>query len=135
LPDECIAQLSRIYTLPNTEIQEAFLKLCEQAKCLYANKHELNNGLDVIKEKGGRKVCNIISRTSGTPTSATFALLGLSSSSKAAQSFFQSGMAEFGDGGMELYREAGLRYISTQAFGVQGTEAQDSSESCHFLGR
>lgn len=44
-------------------------------------------------------------------------------------------MMEFGDGGLELYREAGLLCISTQAFGVQGTEAQDSSESYHFLGR
>ena len=48
LPDVCIQQLSRIYTLPNIEIQEAFLKLREQAKCHYQNKAELNNGLDVI---------------------------------------------------------------------------------------
>ncbi|KAF2448613.1 hypothetical protein P171DRAFT_518105 [Karstenula rhodostoma CBS 690.94] len=48
LPDVCIQQLSRIYTLPNIEIQEAFLKLREQAKCHYQNKSELNNGLDVI---------------------------------------------------------------------------------------
>jgi transformation/transcription domain-associated protein len=48
LPDVCIAQLSRIYTLPNIEIQEAFLKLREQAKCHYQNKNELNSGLDVI---------------------------------------------------------------------------------------
>ncbi|TID23090.1 hypothetical protein E2P81_ATG02207 [Venturia nashicola] len=48
LPEVCIAQLSRIYTLPNIEIQEAFLKLREQAKCHYANKNELNSGLDVI---------------------------------------------------------------------------------------
>lgn len=48
LPDVCIQQLSRIYTLPNIEIQEAFLKLREQAKCHYQNKTELNNGLDVI---------------------------------------------------------------------------------------
>jgi transformation/transcription domain-associated protein len=48
LPDVCIQQLSRIYTLPNIEIQEAFLKLREQAKCHYQNKQELNNGLDVI---------------------------------------------------------------------------------------
>jgi transformation/transcription domain-associated protein len=46
--DICIAQLSKIYTLPNIEIQEAFLKLREQAKCHYHNKNELNNGLDVI---------------------------------------------------------------------------------------
>ena len=48
LPDVCISQLSRIYTLPNIEIQEAFLKLREQAKCHYQNPRELNNGLDVI---------------------------------------------------------------------------------------
>ncbi|KAF2731895.1 hypothetical protein EJ04DRAFT_578779 [Polyplosphaeria fusca] len=48
LPEVCIQQLSRIYTLPNIEIQEAFLKLREQAKCHYQNRTELNNGLDVI---------------------------------------------------------------------------------------
>ncbi|KAL3426523.1 histone acetylase complex subunit (FAT domain-containing protein) [Phlyctema vagabunda] len=48
LPDVCINQLSRIYTLPNIEIQEAFLKLREQAKCHYQNPNELTNGLDVI---------------------------------------------------------------------------------------
>jgi transformation/transcription domain-associated protein len=48
LPEVCIQQLSRIYTLPNIEIQEAFLKLREQAKCHYQNKAELNSGLDVI---------------------------------------------------------------------------------------
>lgn len=48
LPEVCINQLSRIYTLPNIEIQEAFLKLREQAKCHYQNPNELSNGLDVI---------------------------------------------------------------------------------------
>ncbi|KAK4137532.1 hypothetical protein BT67DRAFT_372977 [Trichocladium antarcticum] len=48
LPDVCISQLSRIYTLPNIEIQEAFLKLREQAKCHYQNPDELSSGLDVI---------------------------------------------------------------------------------------
>jgi len=48
LPDVCINQLSRIYTLPNIEIQEAFLKLREQAKCHYQNPDELGSGLDVI---------------------------------------------------------------------------------------
>ena len=48
LPEVCIAQLSKIYTLPNIEIQEAFLKLREQAKCHYQNSSELNSGLDVI---------------------------------------------------------------------------------------
>ncbi|KAI1006280.1 Transcription-associated protein 1 [Podosphaera aphanis] len=48
LPEVCINQLGRIYTLPNIEIQEAFLKLREQAKCHYQNQNELSNGLDVI---------------------------------------------------------------------------------------
>ncbi|MCJ1286042.1 hypothetical protein MMC26_005384 [Xylographa opegraphella] len=48
LPEVCISQLSKIYTLPNIEIQEAFLKLREQAKCHYQNPTELNSGLDVI---------------------------------------------------------------------------------------
>ncbi|KAL3477677.1 hypothetical protein BJX99DRAFT_257277 [Aspergillus californicus] len=48
MPEVCISQLSRIYTLPNIEIQEAFLKLREQAKCHYQNPKELNSGLDVI---------------------------------------------------------------------------------------
>ncbi|KAL3706148.1 transcription-associated protein 1 [Talaromyces marneffei ATCC 18224] len=48
MPDVCINQLSRIYTLPNIEIQEAFLKLREQAKCHYQNPKELSSGLDVI---------------------------------------------------------------------------------------
>ncbi|KAK1760697.1 hypothetical protein QBC47DRAFT_408753 [Echria macrotheca] len=48
LPEVCINQLSRIYTLPNIEIQEAFLKLREQAKCHYQNPEELGSGLDVI---------------------------------------------------------------------------------------
>ena len=48
LPEVCINQLSKIYTLPNIEIQEAFLKLREQAKCHYQNPAELQVGLDVI---------------------------------------------------------------------------------------
>ncbi|KEY73370.1 hypothetical protein S7711_01483 [Stachybotrys chartarum IBT 7711] len=48
LPEVCISQLSRIYTLPNIEIQEAFLKLREQAKCHFENPDELSSGLDVI---------------------------------------------------------------------------------------
>ncbi|PGH00581.1 hypothetical protein AJ80_09152 [Polytolypa hystricis UAMH7299] len=48
MPEVCINQLSRIYTLPNIEIQEAFLKLREQAKCHYQNPKELTSGLDVI---------------------------------------------------------------------------------------
>ncbi|KAF2159890.1 hypothetical protein M409DRAFT_37843 [Zasmidium cellare ATCC 36951] len=48
MPEVCITQLSKIYTLPNIEIQEAFLKLREQAKCHYQNRSELTNGLEVI---------------------------------------------------------------------------------------
>ncbi len=48
LPEVCINQLGRIYTLPNIEIQEAFLKLREQAKCHYQIKADLNQGLEVI---------------------------------------------------------------------------------------
>jgi transformation/transcription domain-associated protein len=48
LSEVCINQLSRIYTLPNIEIQEAFLKLREQAKCHYQNPDELSSGLEVI---------------------------------------------------------------------------------------
>lgn len=48
LPDVCVTQLSKIYTLPNIEIQEAFLKLREQAKCHLQNPNELATGLDVI---------------------------------------------------------------------------------------
>ncbi|CAZ79218.1 unnamed protein product [Tuber melanosporum] len=48
LPEVCINQLSKIYTLPNIEIQEAFLKLREQAKCHYQNPNELTQGLEVI---------------------------------------------------------------------------------------
>ena len=48
LAEVCVSQLGKIYTLPNIEIQEAFLKLREQAKCHYQNRNELNSGLDVI---------------------------------------------------------------------------------------
>lgn len=48
MPEVCISQLTKIYTLPNIEIQEAFLKLREQAKCHYQNPNEMHTGLDVI---------------------------------------------------------------------------------------
>lgn len=48
MPEVCINQLTKIYQLPNIEIQEAFLKLKEQVKCHYQNPNELNTGLDVI---------------------------------------------------------------------------------------
>ena len=49
MPDVCIQQLTKIYQLPNIEIQEAFLKLKEQVKCHYQNPNELNTALDVIR--------------------------------------------------------------------------------------
>ncbi|KAM0751100.1 hypothetical protein T439DRAFT_380110 [Meredithblackwellia eburnea MCA 4105] len=48
LNEVCITSLTKIYTLPNIEIQEAFLKLREQAKCHYQNPAELASGLEVI---------------------------------------------------------------------------------------
>ncbi|GMM40492.1 histone acetyltransferase [Hanseniaspora uvarum] len=44
----CLDQLNKIYSLPNIEIHEAFLKLMEQAKCYYENPEELNTGIEVI---------------------------------------------------------------------------------------
>ena len=49
MPEVCISQLTKIYQLPNIEIQEAFLKLKEQVKCHYLNQSELSTGLDVIR--------------------------------------------------------------------------------------
>lgn len=49
MPEVCINQLTKIYQLPNIEIQEAFLKLKEQVKCHYQSPNELNTGLDVIR--------------------------------------------------------------------------------------
>lgn len=48
LTDVCFSSLTKIYTLPNIEIQEAFLKLREQAKSHYQNPNELSQGLEVI---------------------------------------------------------------------------------------
>jgi transformation/transcription domain-associated protein len=48
LTDVCIASLSKIYTLPNIEIPEAFFKLREQAKCHFQSPAEYSTGLDVI---------------------------------------------------------------------------------------
>ncbi|GAA96948.1 uncharacterized protein L969DRAFT_90354 [Mixia osmundae IAM 14324] len=48
LHEVCITSLTKIYTLPNIEIQEAFLKLREQARCHYQSPTELNQGLEVI---------------------------------------------------------------------------------------
>lgn len=48
LLDVCHTFLTKIYTLPNIEISEAFLKLREQAKCHYQKPADYNVGLDVI---------------------------------------------------------------------------------------
>jgi transformation/transcription domain-associated protein len=48
LTDVCMNSLSKIYTLPNIEIQEAFFKLREQAKCHFQTPSEYPAGLDVI---------------------------------------------------------------------------------------
>lgn len=48
LAEVCINSLSKIYTLPNIEIQEAFYKLYEQAKCHLVTLGEYSTGLDVI---------------------------------------------------------------------------------------
>ncbi|THV08510.1 hypothetical protein K435DRAFT_832965 [Dendrothele bispora CBS 962.96] len=48
LLDVCFTSLAKIYTLPNIEISEAFLKLREQAKCYYQKPTELQAGLEVI---------------------------------------------------------------------------------------
>ncbi|TRM67802.1 FAT domain-containing protein [Schizophyllum amplum] len=48
LLDVCMSALTKIYTLPNIEISEAFLKLREQARCHYQKPSELASGLEVI---------------------------------------------------------------------------------------
>lgn len=48
LLEVCGSQLARIYTLPNIEISEAFLKLREQARCHYQKPGDLQAGLEVI---------------------------------------------------------------------------------------
>jgi transformation/transcription domain-associated protein len=48
LLDVCFTSLTKIYTLPNIEISEAFLKLREQARCHYQKPNDLQAGLDVI---------------------------------------------------------------------------------------
>ncbi|TPX51638.1 hypothetical protein SeMB42_g00090 [Synchytrium endobioticum] len=48
LVDVCNNALSKIYTLPNIEIQEAFYKLREQAKCHLQSIVEYSTGLEVI---------------------------------------------------------------------------------------
>ncbi|KDQ64542.1 hypothetical protein JAAARDRAFT_28186 [Jaapia argillacea MUCL 33604] len=48
LLDVCFTYLNKIYTLPNIEISEAFLKLREQARCHYQKPNDLAAGLEVI---------------------------------------------------------------------------------------
>lgn len=48
LIDVCLSFLNRIYTLPNIEIQDAFLKLREQAKCYMASPADLPTALEVV---------------------------------------------------------------------------------------
>ncbi|KAI9333573.1 hypothetical protein BDR26DRAFT_909001 [Obelidium mucronatum] len=48
LTDVCVSSLTKIYTLPNIEIPEAFYKLREQAKCHFHSPLEYPTGLDVI---------------------------------------------------------------------------------------
>ncbi|KAF8655244.1 hypothetical protein AX16_003148 [Volvariella volvacea WC 439] len=48
LLDVCFTYLTKIYTLPNIEISEAFLKLREQARCHYQKPNDLQAGLEVI---------------------------------------------------------------------------------------
>ncbi|KAF9075762.1 FAT domain-containing protein [Rhodocollybia butyracea] len=48
LLDVCHTALAKIYTLPNIEISEAFLKLREQARCYYQKPNDLQAGLEVI---------------------------------------------------------------------------------------
>ncbi|KAF8897572.1 hypothetical protein BD779DRAFT_388223 [Infundibulicybe gibba] len=48
LLDVCFSSLTKIYTLPNIEISEAFLKLREQARCHYQKPNDLHAGLEVI---------------------------------------------------------------------------------------
>lgn len=48
LIDVCNDSLSKIYTLPNIEIHEAFFKLREQAKSYFVNSNDYATGLDVI---------------------------------------------------------------------------------------
>lgn len=48
LLDVCSIALNKIYSLPNIEISEAFLKLREQALCFFQKPEKFNEGLDNI---------------------------------------------------------------------------------------
>ncbi|MBW0462525.1 hypothetical protein O181_002240 [Austropuccinia psidii MF-1] len=49
LIDVCMDSLTKIYTLPNIEISDAFLKLCEQAKCHYGQPDEVSQGYELMR--------------------------------------------------------------------------------------
>ncbi|PLW05821.1 hypothetical protein PCANC_25747 [Puccinia coronata f. sp. avenae] len=46
----CKDSLTRIYTLPNIEISEAFLKLCEQAKVHFEHSEDFGSGFEAISQ-------------------------------------------------------------------------------------
>jgi len=46
--DVCLNSLSKIYTLPNIEIQDAFVKLREQVQCYFQLPSHYRTGLDII---------------------------------------------------------------------------------------
>ncbi|KAL6045043.1 putative transformation/transcription domain-associated protein [Balamuthia mandrillaris] len=48
LVDVCLNSLSKIYSLPNIEIQDAFVKLREQVKCYFQLPTLYRTGLDII---------------------------------------------------------------------------------------
>ncbi len=48
LVEVCLNSLAKIYTLPNIEIQDAFIKLKEQVKCYFQPFQSLRTGLDII---------------------------------------------------------------------------------------
>eukprot|EP01114_Cavostelium_apophysatum_P014185 TRINITY_DN3613_c0_g1_i5.p1 TRINITY_DN3613_c0_g1~~TRINITY_DN3613_c0_g1_i5.p1 ORF type:complete len:3612 (+),score=1106.25 TRINITY_DN3613_c0_g1_i5:200-11035(+) len=48
LVEVCLNALSKIYTLPNIEIQDAFVKLQEQVKCYFQLPAHYRTGLDII---------------------------------------------------------------------------------------
>eukprot|EP00026_Physarum_polycephalum_P000015 Phypoly_transcript_00015.p1 GENE.Phypoly_transcript_00015~~Phypoly_transcript_00015.p1 ORF type:complete len:3639 (+),score=586.09 Phypoly_transcript_00015:159-11075(+) len=48
LVEVCLNSLSKIYTLPNIEIQDAFVKLREQIKCYFQLSTHYRTGLDII---------------------------------------------------------------------------------------
>lgn len=70
LSEVCLSFLNRIYTLPNIEIQDAFLKLREQAKCYMENPTDLPTALEVVNATN-------LNYFSGLQKGEFFALRGL----------------------------------------------------------